>query len=180
MRAFLGISLNAQTKLAIESWRNRVFPHFKDSVPAANYHITLAFLGQISLVQQDQLSQEIDQQKHVNQFSVSLDSIGYWSKPKVLWLGCKTVSENQLQLVNVLSKCANWAGINLQKREYQAHLTLVRKCQFNPPAPLITPDFHFVVQAFHLYESVSGHNGVKYVIRNSWPLSSKFSHSAST
>jgi 2'-5' RNA ligase len=55
MRAFLGLSPDVKTKLAIELWRNKAFPCFYAPVPAANFHITLAFLGQISPKQLDAL-----------------------------------------------------------------------------------------------------------------------------
>tara|TARA_R110000868_G_scaffold50907_3_gene162059 strand:+ start:393 stop:959 length:567 start_codon:yes stop_codon:yes gene_type:complete len=174
MRAFLGLEPDAQTKLAIESWRNKALPTFEHPVPAANFHMTLAFLGQISAQQQDKLEGELDQIDKLQGFAVNLDHVGYWPKPKALWLGCNNVANEHQQLACTLSVCAQNAGISLQKRNYQAHLTLVRKCTANPPAPLISPNFCWQSQAFHLYESRSTNKGVVYVICKSWQLKPNF------
>ena len=93
MRAFFGLSPDIKTKLAIEGWRNKVFPHFDAPVPAANFHVTLAFLGKISPKQLDALCESVNQIDQIHAFDVSLNQIGYWSKPKALWLGCKKYSK---------------------------------------------------------------------------------------
>ncbi|KXI29298.1 RNA 2',3'-cyclic phosphodiesterase [Paraglaciecola hydrolytica] len=170
MRAFLGLEPDAKTKLAIDAWRNKALPDLAEFVPPANYHITLAFLGQLSLRQQDNLQQLIDDMKEPCQFKVSLDTVGYWPKPKALWLGCQQTASKHLSLATQLTTLAQGAGISMLKRDYQAHLTLVRKCAANPPAPLIDPQFSWLAQDFHLYESLSTPKGVTYVIRNSWRL----------
>lgn len=170
MRAFVGLEPDATTKLAIENWRNKVLPPFNQLVPAANYHITLAFLGQINLDQQDRLEQHMQLIDNITEFKVHLDILGYWPKPKALWLGCSQPAKLHLDLVKILSCAAHSANIVMQKRDYQAHLTLVRKCTHNPPAPLLAPDFAWRAGAFHLYESVSTANRVSYVIKKTWRL----------
>ena len=174
MRAFLGLEPDAETKLAIAAWRNKAFPTFEHPVPASNFHITLTFLGHISAPQQDKLEELLNNVNDTSAFKVELDLLGYWPKPKALWLGCTNTSQQHLQLVNKLNSCAQNAGISLQKRPYQAHLTLVRKCSDNPPAPLIPPNFSWQTQAFHLFESCSTTKGVVYNIRKTWQLSPRF------
>ncbi|WP_340679997.1 RNA 2',3'-cyclic phosphodiesterase [Paraglaciecola sp.] len=170
MRAFLGLEPSPQTKLAIQAWRNKALPEFEDTVPATNYHVTLAFLGQLSARQQDSLQQGIDDMADPVQFKVALNTVGYWPKPKALWLGCQQTATAHLNLANQLTHLAQNANISMLKRDYQAHLTLVRKCTENPPAPLLEPDFSWRAEDFHLYESLSTPKGVTYVIRNSWKL----------
>jgi 2'-5' RNA ligase len=170
MRAFLGLEPSPQTKLAIQAWRNKALPTFEHPVAAANFHITLAFLGQISTQQQDKLEELINNLADISAFNVELDIVGYWPKPKALWLGCNNTTKQHQQLVNKLNTCAQQAGISLQKRPYQAHLTLVRKCTANPPAPLLPPNFGWQSQTFHLFESVSSPYGIVYPIRNTWKL----------
>jgi 2'-5' RNA ligase len=178
MRAFLGLSPDVKTKLAIEAWRNKAFPHFEAPVPATNFHVTLAFLGLISPKQLDALCDHINQMAEVNTFDISLNQAGYWSKPKALWLGCKDTQNEHLQLVKSLVQIANSIGLQLPKQDYVAHLTLARKCTFNPPAPLIEPSFSWRNQEFHLYESVSGKKGVSYHIRHTWSLARLFAFKA--
>lgn len=176
MRAFIGLEPDVTTKLAIENWRKKALPHIDQVVPAANYHITLAFLGQISLEQQDKLEQQIETMKDMTPFTVRLDMLGYWAKPKALWLGCSEHSDPHLQLAKQLTRFAHHAGIVMLKRDYQAHLTLIRKCNDNPPAPLIAPNFSWRVNAFHLYESISSPHGIIYPIKKTWTLRPNIYH----
>lgn len=174
MRLFFALEPSGQNKLAIGHWRNKALPTFNKLVPAANFHITLAFLGQTSSSQLDALIQEVDSLALPPTFAVHLTHVGYWSKPKVLWLGCEQTSRSHHTLANELNKAGLSAGINLLKRDYLPHLTLVRKCQKNPPAPIIEPSFVMDFSEFHLFESVSTTKGVKYQRLASWQLSPTF------
>ena len=177
MRAFFGLSPDIKTKLALEVWRNKAFPHFDAPVPAANFHVSLAFLGQITSKQLDELYEAVKQMAEIHTFDVSLDQVGYWPKPKALWLGCKDTCNEHLQLAKSLSQISNTIGLQIPKQNYTAHLTLAKKCSVNPPAPLIEPTFTWRNAEFHLYESVldpRAKKGVSYHIRHSWPLAKRF------
>lgn len=174
MRAFFGLSPDPSTKLAIEAWRNKAFPDFDSPVVAANFHVTLAFLGQVLPKNLDQMYGLIESMPAIREFDVTLDHLGYWSKPKALWLGCEHAAPEHVSLAKQLNKIAKSTGLNMRKEEYIAHLTLARKCKVNPPAPLITPLFTWQASQFHLFESVSGPHGVTYIIRQSWPLEKRF------
>ncbi|MDU0352906.1 RNA 2',3'-cyclic phosphodiesterase [Paraglaciecola aquimarina] len=179
MRAFLGLSPDASTKLAIEAWRNKALPCFSSPVPAANFHVTLAFLGQVNTKQLDKLTSQIDatinSRAQPKAFPVNLDFMGYWAKPKACWLGSEHTHSSHQQLVSQLQRIAKSSGLIISKQEYIAHLTLARKCAIEPPAPLIPPQFGWQAKAFHLFESVSSAHGVSYHIRQSWPLDMTFS-----
>lgn len=170
MRAFIGLSPDANTKLAIDAWRNKVFPHFDSPVPAANFHVTLAFLGNVSDKQLDTINHLIDEMPRITAFDVSLNQLGYWPKPKALWLGSQQSATEHLLLAKHIHKIANKSGLELQEQDYVAHLTLARKCKVNPPAPLFPANFKWHADQFHLFESKSGKQGVYYPIRQSWPM----------
>lgn len=175
MRVFFAIDPPAQTKLAIEAWRAKALPEFDKQVRASNFHITLEFLGHISPNQLDSLTQGVDQLLNATSFAVQLNLLGYWPKPKVLWLGSQLCQPAHLQLVESLRKLSRNAGIELPKRDYIAHLSLVRKCQANPPAALIDPLFTWKTEQFHLFESISGPKGVIYRRKKTWALQPTFS-----
>ena len=170
MRLFFALEPTGQDKLAIDHWRSKALPGFKKSVPAVNFHITLAFLGQTSSSQLDALMQEVDNLILPPVFTAHLNQVGYWPKPKALWLGCEQTSASHSALAHGLNRAGLSAGLSLQKRDYFAHLTLVRKCHENPPAPIIEPAFVMDFATFHLFESVSTTKGVKYQRRCSWSL----------
>jgi 2'-5' RNA ligase len=170
MRAFFGLSPNTETKLAIEDWRNKAFPDLYAPVPAANFHVTLAFLGNVSIEQLDTLNRFIDEMPSGAAFDVSLNQLGYWSKPKALWLGCQRAANEHLILAKQVHQITNKSGLLLQQQDYVAHLTLARKCKVKPPAPLVAANFQWHVDQFHLFESKSTPRGVYYPILKSWHL----------
>ena len=47
MRVFFGLELDASTTLAIADWRDRQLACAGRPVPPANFHITLAFIGEL-------------------------------------------------------------------------------------------------------------------------------------
>ncbi|MGS2721444.1 RNA 2',3'-cyclic phosphodiesterase [Paraglaciecola aestuariivivens] len=174
MRAFFAISVEPKVKLAIESWRDKALPPLDHPVAASNFHITLAFLGQVTNKHLDSLEQGIENMAAVQSFAVQLTHLGYWAKPKALWLGCQQVDTAHSRLAKQLQAISKKAGLVMPQQDYVAHLTLARKCQSNPPAALIEPDFSWQVAHFHLFESVSTPTGVSYQIRKTWPLAPKF------
>lgn len=169
MRCFIGLDLAATPKLAIAQWRDKALPYFTKAVPVQNFHITLAFLDQVSLSQLDALCQELDS-LDMPSFELTLDQLGYWSKPRILWLGCQHLPAALEGLAAEVSRIARQCHIPIQQRQYVPHVTLVRKAAETPPTPLLAPGFECTFKEFHLFESVSGENGVRYPIRKSWPL----------
>ena len=169
MRYFLGLDLDGKQKLAIQAWRDKTLPHFSHPVPVSNFHVTSVFLGQVQENQLDEICQAIDGTE-INPFSLHFNAVGYWSKPKILFLGCEHTPAIVRELTDRLENIARTARIVVPERKYIPHITLVRKCPEYAPAPLLPPDFECGFSALHLFESVSGKHGVHYPIRHSWPF----------
>lgn len=172
MRYFIGIDIPAKTKLAIQEWRDNSWAQHRDlgSVPAANFHITLAFLGQISEQQLDKLHQQLSM-LNIPTFEISIEQFNVWQKPPMAWIGCSVLTDRLIELQRIVIKSARIAGISMQEREYVPHITLARKCKGLVSSPLLEPNFSFEVEHFCLFESVSTPTGVTYPIREQWPLS---------
>ena len=173
MRLFFALEPSKQDKMAIERWRNTALPTFDKPVPAANFHLTLAFLGQTSSAQLDALIHEVGRLSLPPPFAVHLDHLGYWPKPKALWLGCEHLAPEHSSLNKALNTAASCADFKLQKRPYLAHLTLLRKCPQNPHQVTLTPSFSMDFNEFHLFESLSSPKGVVYQKRHSWCFAPK-------
>jgi len=171
MRYFIGIDVPASTKLAIQDWRDKTWAQHTElgSVPVANLHITLAFLGQVSEQQLESMIEQLDQ-INATPFTLTIDQFNVWQKPPIAWLGITTPVEQLNQLQRGVSRCARIADIQLATREYVPHVTLARKCKGLTTAPLIEPAFSFKVGHFCLFESVSTTSGVQYPIRHQWSL----------
>ncbi len=71
-------------------------------VPRHNWHITLAFLGNVSEEIYTCIQQQADKVAG-DSFVINLDTIGHWSRPKVAWLGCSQVADALFELVNNLN-----------------------------------------------------------------------------
>ena len=139
------------------------------AVPAANFHITLCFVGDINHRQHEALIDALD---NVNSspFSLTLDGTGLWGGPKILFSAPSTPPSELMSLAKLSRKAARSAGIEVENREYKPHVTLVRKATATLPLPLYSPHVEVNASAFHLFESVSSPQGVSYPIRHSWAL----------
>lgn len=168
MRAFFGLSVE-EASGAVASWRASALPPFERPVAAENLHITLVFLGDINTRQFRQLSQ-LAGLVAGRAFPLQLNSIGYWPKQEVSFLAPRQVPQPLDNLVSDLRRLAKRAQLRVEKRQYQPHLTLARRCLRAPPAPLTEPDFHLHCSDFTLFESVAQRNGVRYEQIQSWPL----------
>ncbi len=197
MRCFVGLELDPQQKLALQSWQQKSLPELRSrnqapsakrqtrekirnapaipvAVPAANYHITLAFLGNLSSRQQEALICQLDN-IHAHPVELNLNQTGYWPKPKIVFVAPEQIPQPLHSLHTQVRKAAREAGIETESRDYQPHVTMVRKASPSMPPPLFAPDIPCQFDAFHLFESVSTPNGVTYPIRQSWKLTPNLS-----
>jgi len=161
VRTFFSLSIPPSCALAIEHWRQLNWPLLTHCVPTANYHLTLVFTGEISVAQQGALhdsASEIDLQS----FDLDMNTLGFWQKSSIFWLGCGFVPELLETLVSRLNKACLQAGVSVASREFVPHITLARKCLELPQPPLIEPGFSFSVTDFALMESVKTRQGVVY------------------
>ncbi|MBC3765149.1 RNA 2',3'-cyclic phosphodiesterase [Neptunicella marina] len=170
MRCFIGLEPDAKSKMAIDNWRQHALPAIEGKVPAANFHITLAFLGQLNHSQLEQLQTTLEQATALPACSIQLNTLGYFAKPKVLFVGTDEIQPELMQLATSVTSLTQQAGLQLRHQTYVPHVTLYRKCPSNPPAALFSPDIELQFTQFHLYESVSSSGGVRYPIINSWSL----------
>ena len=133
-----------------------------------NLHLTLAFVGSVT-EQQQQCMEQVAGRVSIPRFSINLSELGFWPKPKVAWLGCKTAPAGLLQLANVLNANLQNCGYEGDKRPFQAHVTLLRKAK-NHPQDTETQEIHWSVDRFALVESITRAEGVEYQILAEWPL----------
>ncbi|MBT8148315.1 MAG: RNA 2',3'-cyclic phosphodiesterase [Pseudomonadales bacterium] len=178
MRLFFGLGCSPQLQLQIDHWRDSTYKVLGTGVPAENFHVTLAFLGECK-------EQKLEAVLHAassiqeSQFNLHLDQLGYWHKPGVIWLGSSAAPKNIFSLArqcrSVAAKAKLYREKNSANRPYQPHLTLWRKQAAMPPAPIVAPAFSLQCTNFSLFESVAlGRNNasasVRYRELECWPL----------
>jgi 2'-5' RNA ligase len=169
MRTFFALTPGAETALPIESWRMLNWPLLQRPIPAANFHLTLAFLGDISASQLEYLAQRA-RGTDAGAITLALDTLGYWSKPQILWLGPASCPQALLDLAGKLRKSAASCGLKMDRRAYRPHLSLARRVSPEPTAALTPPRFNCHFNCFGLYESSQGSGGVRYREIEAWPL----------
>ena len=148
---------------------NNSEPGVPYAVPAANYHMTLCFLGDINHRQHEDLMVELDALA-AEPFTLTLDETGMWNGPKILFSAPSSPPNELMNLAKLTRKSARNAGIEVEGKEYKPHITIVRKATSTLPLPLFAPVVDVHASAFHLFESVSTPQGVVYPIRDSWSL----------
>jgi len=137
-------------------------------VAADNWHITLAFVGEIDGPTK-QCMQQAAATVQGHRFSLSLDKLGYWPKPRILWLGAKETPKALQELVAKLSTGLLECGYRPDTRPYQVHLTLVRKADRLVTLPSMTP-VAWDVKDFCLVRSILNFKGACYEVIGRWAL----------
>lgn len=153
-RLFIGLDLSAEDKLALEDWRCKFLRGIAGNpVPMENFHLTLSFLGQVSPSQFETLDQALGQVKG-KAFQLKPESLGYFSKPKVLFLKT-SLPEPLEQLASDCSKINKLLGLRLAHDTYRPHISLFRKHPAGTPIDVPLPELDLKFGEFHLFQSIS-------------------------
>lgn len=94
-------------------------------VTPENLHVTLLFLGCISLEKEFALRQDAARIAAPD-FTLCFNQLSYWKKTGVLCLTAAAKSAELTQLVSALTLAANTQGIVVDPRAYKPHVTLAR------------------------------------------------------
>jgi RNA 2',3'-cyclic 3'-phosphodiesterase len=178
MRIFFALDLAPATKLAVENWRDTSFggvavKGMAHAVPSANFHLTLAFVGEVDEPKLERLCSSVDQAlkcSPIQADSFMLNEPGYWQRPGILWLGMRQCPQSLLALATTLQGLGAQVGGKREARKFQPHITLFRNCKRPPPAPLEAPEFRCGYNEFVLMESRQGKRGVSYQGLQYWQL----------
>ncbi len=165
MRLFLALGVPATTARDIADWRERCATASGRAVPAANFHVTLAFIGQLQSHRLEALCDAIAavcESGNYHTDALLLDQVGYWPKPGIFWLGPSHWPDTVTKLAAKLRNSAASFGASKDKRAFQPHVTLYRSCVLPPPAPLVAPEFSFSFDHVILFESHNSAAGVSY------------------
>ncbi|MEG3110102.1 RNA 2',3'-cyclic phosphodiesterase [Pantoea sp. T14] len=169
-RLFFAISLPDDLQQQLVRWRAENFAEEAGRpVAAANMHITLAFLGEVSSETSQRL-QTLASRIVQPGFDVDLDDAGHWPRPGVVWLGCQRPPRGLLQLASLLRAQAARHGCVQSPQPFHPHVTLLRHAY--QPVALPPRGFHwrFRVAHFSLYASEFAKGRTRYRALASWPL----------
>ncbi len=171
-RLFFALDINPQDKRAIATWRQHYLALPYKAIAEENFHITLAFLGEVSTWQQQALIEHAGKLAHhikVAQNNVlHLTHCGLFKKPQVLFLGLTDTPMWLKSLAAQLSEKAIQLGISQEQRPYCPHISLYRKAK--TPESHLSCNLTLEINSFSLYQSISTANGVQYRALSTWLL----------
>ncbi|MFK8019114.1 MAG: RNA 2',3'-cyclic phosphodiesterase [Pseudomonadales bacterium] len=167
MRLFFGLDLPVDTKLAIDQWRNSNYSLLGPGVPAANFHITLAFLGECKPQQIEQLLLGASGISAAP-FELVLNDIGFWQKNGILWMGSRQQPDELHALAKQCRAIARGLQLDKSGKQFQPHVTLWRRQLSAPPPPVNMPSINMQIQELCLFESVIYKGTVTYNVIESW------------
>ncbi len=159
----------APVRAAMDGWR---------WTPAAQWHLTLAFLGEVSEARLPELSRRMGlaARRH-RPFELALAGFGAFGsarRARILWVGVDGEREALVRLADTVSAGARRAKVALEDRRYRPHMTLGRR-----RAPVDVRDlldtgagYHgptWTVEEFVLVQSHLG-SAVRHEVRETFPL----------
>jgi RNA 2',3'-cyclic 3'-phosphodiesterase len=132
-------------------------------VTPGNYHVTLAFLGEVASPQVDQWRQ-IGRALRAPRCTIALNLIEYWPEPKVVAAVVRDPPAALLELRTQLQEAAD-----LPRLPLRAHVTLARKVA---QAPVLQAMSAIAWQAtsVSLVRSETGGAESAYTVVDTWPL----------
>ena len=146
------------SQLNLESRSRRVDPK--------NYHVTLAFVGEVPDTQLAVL-QQIGRSLRVPQFTFECDSMEFWREPQVIVAAVRAVPPG----LQVLWTTFNDA-IGLPRGRLRAHVTLARKVT-QAPVPKAMSPVVWRATDFSLIRSDTGGVESAYTVLDTWSLLDK-------
>ncbi|HUW39311.1 MAG TPA: RNA 2',3'-cyclic phosphodiesterase [Rhodocyclaceae bacterium] len=131
-------------------------------------HLTLVFVGEVAEPVVETLHRAASRVS-ADAFELSFDRYGCWRRKGIVWAGCAAAPPLD-ELVGQLARNLSESGLQLEEREFSAHLTLLRnaRCADLPSFEAID----WPVAEFVLVESQRSASGSAYTIIGRWPLAS--------
>lgn len=137
---------------------------------AETVHLTLAFLGEVEDARVPAAAgaaREVRAPAH----ALPIDEARYWEHNRIVWVGPREIPAALGTLASDLRAALLRAGFALEKRPFQAHITLVRKARAPRALPPL-PALDWPVAEFVLVRSELSNEGSQYATVERFPLRS--------
>jgi 2'-5' RNA ligase len=128
-----------------------------------NYHVTLAFVGDVPAPKLAVL-QQIGRSLRAHQFTFSCDSIEFWQESQVVVAAVRAAPPGLLDLWRKLND-----AIGLPQERLRAHVTLARKVA-QAPVPQAMSPVVWRATNFSLIRSDTGGVEPAYTVLDTWSL----------
>ena len=128
-----------------------------------NYHLTLAFIGEVASARLAVL-QQTGRSLHAPRCDISFDSMEYWPTSQVVVAAAQEVPSGLMGL---------WAQLHdalaMPRTRFRAHVTLARKATQAPVLQAMSP-ISWHATTFGLVRSDTGGAESSYTVLDTWPL----------
>lgn len=126
-----------------------------------NIHLTVLYLGKISLNQMQQIVNCAEQAKRVG-FELLFNQINCFKRNNIVWMGSEQCPPELMQLREYLCECASQLQLKWDKQPFRPHITLARKAHLERKMTIRPIDWQ--VKYFDLLASEQQRDGVQYQI----------------
>jgi RNA 2',3'-cyclic 3'-phosphodiesterase len=137
-------------------------------VPRENYHLTLAFIGEVRLSQVP-LVQHVGGAVNASAFSLRFDAYEYWPNSKVVVAAARVAPAALERLWSDLHRGLAAHQRALEPNSLRPHVTLARKVS-QPPVLQAMSAFDWDVGEFSLMRSETLHGRTAYTVVDTWSL----------
>ncbi len=137
-------------------------------VTRENIHLTLFFLGATS-PEQRACAEAAAAKIHESSFELALDTVGYFPKPKVIWIGATQIPSSLTRTVDSLSRNLIDCGFAGETRPFVPHITVARNAR-RAPSTESFPPIHWQCSNFALMRSENVGGKTEYRVLRTWPL----------
>ena len=166
-RAFIAIDIEPDAKKELSHLAGTIKSQCHGSFPSSDmYHMTLAFLGDITLTQADAMCRVLEEvAEKYEPFELKLCRLGYFAQPESATVLCSTERNNTLQsLAQDVYRAAWDVRIPFDDKPFKAHITLGRRVDLSTIRLNSIEVNHvpFTVKGLTLYKSILHQSGPTY------------------
>ena len=140
-------------------------------VPSDNFHVTLAFIGEVAASQLPVLRRMGGAQR-APECSITFDGFEYWSEAQVVVAVARESPPELIELSSALHRALSTSGapprVECAPRPLRAHVTLARKVTQAPVLQALSP-IQWNVRSFSLVSSDTRGAHSVYTVVDTWP-----------
>jgi RNA 2',3'-cyclic 3'-phosphodiesterase len=130
------------------------------AIPAANLHLTLAFVGDVATTRLDALRAIVPTLPR-QAFALDLNRVGVFRRARVGWLAPEITPDALATLHGALAVALTGASFPLEARPFHPHMTLARRCVRVIPTAACAPTAWHVARV-SLMETLRDDRGLRY------------------
>ncbi len=139
-----------------------------DNVPQIEYHVTLAFIGEVPATRLHEL-REIGRAQTIERFALRFEAYEYWPKPEVVVAAARVIPAALQRLWNQLQRDLALRELAGDRKRLRPHVTLARKVAQAPVLQALSC-FDWPVTGFSLMRSDTRGAQARYTVVDTWQL----------